>query len=116
MPDHWSDDDKVVDGARMKWCFPLFLDAMSSFLDKDEFNLSHRRTFNQHKGMLKTFHIPYTIYHISYTIHHTPYTIHHIPYTIYHIPYTIHHTPYTIYHISYTIYHTPYTIYHIPYT
>eukprot|EP01031_Cornospumella_fuschlensis_P037227 gene37227-45187_t len=56
LPEHWADDDKVVDGARMKWCFPLFLDAMSSFLDKDEFNLSHRRTFNQHKVLYECIH------------------------------------------------------------
>lgn len=49
MPENWPDEDRVVDGARSKWCSPLLLDALITFLNIDGFDLSHRRAFNQHK-------------------------------------------------------------------
>eukprot|EP01040_Poterioochromonas_malhamensis_P004590 gene4591-4921_t len=47
LPEDWSADDKVVDGARSRWCLPLILDAILTILENDRFDLSHRRSFNQ---------------------------------------------------------------------
>lgn len=39
----------MVDGARLKWCNLLLLDAIVSILDTDLFSASTRRAFNQQK-------------------------------------------------------------------
>ncbi len=49
MPDNSVSEDKIIDGARLKWCIPLLLDAVIFFLDHYAFDLSRRRSFNQHR-------------------------------------------------------------------
>lgn len=49
LPVHWQPVHKVVDGARSKWCLPLFIDAILFLACNQTFDLSRRRCFNQHK-------------------------------------------------------------------
>jgi len=52
LPKQWASEEKVVDGARIKWCIPLLLDVILTFLQDDYFDLSYRRTFNQAKKIV----------------------------------------------------------------
>lgn len=51
---HWNSKNKLVDRGTggINWCIPLLLDGMLTFLQKDYFDLSYRRTFNQAKILL----------------------------------------------------------------
>jgi hypothetical protein len=47
LPSQWPVKDKVIDGARDKWCYPILLDAFLSVLQNNKFDLSSRRLFHQ---------------------------------------------------------------------
>lgn len=47
-------EDRVVDGARSKWCVLLILDAVIYLLNHHGFDLARRRTFNQHRVLFES--------------------------------------------------------------
>lgn len=53
LPISWLADDKVVDGARGKWCLPLVLDGIIYILEQQSFDLSRRRSFNQQRVLFE---------------------------------------------------------------